>query len=123
MAPILSKTLKLGAVALAIGLLFGAGAKAQSNTSGNLAGRATAGDQITVQNTRTGFLRTITVGKNGRFRLGSLPVGEYLVTLKHADGTVYMTAPAAVQIGRTTQVSAQNPALQPGMQPQPGAQQ
>ena len=56
------------------------GVHAQSNTSGAIAGRANAGDTITISNASTGFSRTVTVGSDGQFRFSALPTGQYTVT-------------------------------------------
>ena len=78
--------------------------QAQTNSTGNVAGTATAGDVVMVKSPKTGFSRTVTVGPNGKFRLGALPIGSYMVTVKHADGTVVLQRPAAVRIGLTTSI-------------------
>ncbi len=56
------------------------GVNAQSNTSGAIAGRANAGDTITISNPATGFTRTATVGADGSYRFSALPTGQYTVT-------------------------------------------
>lgn len=92
--------------AATIALFAGAAslASAQSNASGNLAGRAETGDQVTVTNPKTGFSRTITVGSSGRYRLASLPTGAYVVTVMHADGKVVLSRPVQVRLGETTTI-------------------
>ena len=101
---LISTPLKVAALGLAFALLFSAGAQAQSNSTGNITGKATAGDVVTIENPKTGFKRTLTVGESGRFRAGALPLGAYVVTLKHADGTVYLSKTAAVRLGLTTKI-------------------
>ena len=51
-------------------------AYAQSAT-GAVAGRATAGDQITIVNNATGATRSVTASADGAYRLSQLPVGDY----------------------------------------------
>jgi hypothetical protein len=89
---------------LALALFFSASASAQSNSTGNIAGHATAGDVVTIRNPKTGFSRTITVGEKGSFRAGSLPLATYVVTIQHADGTVYLEKSATVRVGLTIQI-------------------
>jgi len=67
-------------LALALCSCFIGGVSAQSNTAGAIAGRANAGDTITVTNPNTGFSRTITVGSDGSYRFSALPTGQYTVT-------------------------------------------
>ena len=72
--------MKRTTLALALGLCAAGGVQAQSNTAGAIAGRANAGDTITITNPNTGFSRTITVGSDGAFRFSALPTGQYTVT-------------------------------------------
>src|SRR5689334_4237012 len=72
--------LKRATLAAALGLCFIGGVQAQTNTAGAVAGRASAGDTITVSNPATGFTRTITVGSDGAFRFSQIPIGQYTVT-------------------------------------------
>ena len=72
--------LKRTTLAAALGLCFIGGVHAQTNTAGAVAGRAAAGDTITVSNPATGFTRTITVGADGAFRFSQIPIGQYTVT-------------------------------------------
>ena len=72
--------LKRATLAAALGLCFIGGVQAQTNTAGAVAGRAAAGDTITVSNPATGFTRTITVGSDGGFRFSQIPIGQYTVT-------------------------------------------
>ena len=73
-------SLKRSALAVAMGLCFAGGVQAQTNTSGAVAGKAAAGDTITVSNPATGFSRTITVDSSGNYRFSALPTGQYTVT-------------------------------------------
>ena len=73
-------SLKRSALAVAMGLCFVGGVQAQTNTAGAVAGKATAGDTITVSNPATGFSRTITVDSTGSYRFSQLPTGNYQVT-------------------------------------------
>jgi hypothetical protein len=87
------KIFKRAALCVALGACLGSMAPtafAQSAT-GAVAGRASAGDQITVVNTATGLTRTVTVGADGSYRLAQLPVGEY--TLKNGDQELRVSVP------------------------------
>ncbi len=69
---------KRSALTVALGLCFAGAVQAQS-TSGNVYGTTTAGATVTVSND-AGFTRTVTADSQGRFNIGSLPVGNYTVT-------------------------------------------
>lgn len=97
-----------GAILVAVlALSFSAGVQAQTNSTGNIAGRATAGDLVVITNPSTGFTRKITVGERGHYKVSALPLGSYVVTVQHADGTVYLTQPTRVQMGRTSNIKQQ----------------
>lgn len=53
---------------------------AASNTAGSIFGKAKAGSEITYVNKNTGISRTINVSDDGRFNVGSVPAGTYIVT-------------------------------------------
>ncbi|HJR74457.1 MAG TPA: TonB-dependent receptor [Luteimonas sp.] len=91
------------ALGLALGLCFSAGVQAQTNTAGAVAGRAAAGDTITIENAATGFSRTITVGGDGNYRLSQIPIGQYTITRKSADGAT-STRTANVSVGIASNV-------------------
>ena len=99
----LVKGLKRSALTVALGLSFVGGVQAQTNTAGAVAGRAVAGDTITIENAATGFSRTITVSGDGNYRLSQLPIGQYSVTRKGADGTT-STRTASVSVGTASNV-------------------
>ncbi len=92
------------ALGLALGLCFTGGLQAQTNTAGAVAGRAVAGDTITIENAATGYSRTITVGGDGSYRLSQVPIGQYTVTRKGADGST-STRNASVSVGTSANVS------------------
>ena len=95
--------LRPSALALALGLCVSGGAIAQTNTAGAVAGRAVAGDTITIEKAATGFSRTITVGGDGGYRLSQVPIGQYTVTRKGADGST-STRTANVSVGIASNV-------------------
>lgn len=88
---------------------------AQSNASGALFGQApvAAGSTILVASSDTGFTREIQVDSSGRYRISSLPVGTYNVSLKR-DGQVVSTREnVSVNVGGGSEVSFTGNAAQP----------
>jgi len=77
-----TRTFKRSMTAAAVVMSLSAAlpALAASNTAGSIFGKADAGTQITYKNTKTGSTRTITVSEDGRFKVGSVPAGTYVVT-------------------------------------------
>ncbi|TWI05970.1 carboxypeptidase family protein [Luteimonas cucumeris] len=104
MTSVIRKTLRNSTLALVAALGFAATAQAQQ-ASGNIMGDAVAGDTIVAHNEAIGFRRELTVDKDGRYNMRRLPLGVYVVTVKHADGS--QTAPpkqVRVQPGVTARV-------------------
>ena len=102
-----SRTLRKAALCVALGACIGAMAPlamAQSAT-GAVAGRATAGDQITIVNNATGASRTVTVGGDGAYRLTQLPVGNYKLQLVRGGQPVGQGVTVNVALGGTTAVN------------------
>ncbi len=101
------KMLKKAALSVALGACLGALAPtvmAQSAT-GAIAGRANAGDQITITNTATGLTRTVTAGGDGSYRLSQLPVGDYSLTVKRDGQADKEPVAVNVSLGGTTNVN------------------
>lgn len=96
------KNIRKAALSIALGACLGSMAPMAmaQNVTGAVAGRANAGDQITVTNTATGASRTVTVSADGSYRVAQLPPGDY--TLKAGSGE-----PIAVNVslGGTTTVN------------------
>jgi Carboxypeptidase regulatory-like domain len=88
--------------ALAFGLAAGL-ALAQSPV-GTLAGRGLHGDVAVVTDHKTGRTREVAIGPKGRYQLRNLPVGRYVVVIRHADGRQEAPKPVNVHIGITTRV-------------------
>jgi hypothetical protein len=102
-----SRTLRKAALCVALGACIGAMAPlamAQSAT-GAVAGRATAGDQITIVNNATGATRTVTVDGDGVFRLTQLPIGDYKLQLVRGGQPVGQGVTVNVAVGGTTSVN------------------
>ena len=95
--------LRKSAISIAMGLCLSslaiAPAMAQS-TTGSVAGRANAGDVVTVTNSTTGASRTVTVNKDGTYRIGQLPPGDY--SLSSGTGAPVLVS---VSLGGSTTVN------------------
>ena len=101
------KVLKKAALGIALGACIATMAPlamAQSAT-GAVAGRASAGDQITIVNNATGATRTVTVGADGSYRVTQLPVGDYQLQVKRAGADLGDTVGVSVALGGTTTVN------------------
>ena len=93
-------TLRLAALALALG----AGLALAQSPVGALAGRGTSGDIVVVTYAKTGASREVTIPRSGRYQLRNLPIGEYTVVVRHADGREEAPTVVAVHIGTTSRV-------------------
>lgn len=96
--------MRRSALSLALGVCFAGGVQAQSNTTGTIAGRATSGDTIVVENPTTGFRREGIAAADGSFRFGSLPPGTYKVTQTSSGGATSVRENVAVAVGTGTSV-------------------
>lgn len=103
MTSAIRKTLRNSILALVAALGFAATAQAQQ-ASGNIRGDAVTGDTVTAVNESVGFRREITVDKDGRYDMRRLPLGTYVVTVKHADGSQSAPKQIRVQAGTTARV-------------------
>lgn len=97
------QVLKRTALAVVLGACLTNGAVYAQSTTGSIYGSAPseAGSTIVVQSD-TGLSRTITVDANGRYNLGSLPVGAYTVTLKRGDQVVDTRKNVQLRVGSGT---------------------
>lgn len=101
-------TIKRAALCVALGACLGAmlpSIALAQNVSGAVAGRATAGDQVTVVSSSTGLTRTVTVGADGSYRLGQLPVGDYQLQLSREGQALGDQVAVSVAVGGTTTVN------------------
>jgi RNase adaptor protein for sRNA GlmZ degradation len=87
--------------ALALAASFAASAQ---HSSGNLMGEAKAGDTIVLQAPEIGVKREIAIDKDGKFNVRRLPMGTYVVTVRHADGTSEDPKAVVVRGGTTVRV-------------------
>ncbi len=76
---------------------------AQSNTTGAVFGRATAGSTVTAEHVGTGAKRAMTTLSDGSFRIGALPTGTYKVSYTDAGGKA-QTREVDVSIGSNSEV-------------------
>ncbi len=106
-----TRSLRKSVLSMAMGMclssLIALPVMAQSAT-GAVAGRANAGDQITVVNAATGASRTVTVGSDGSYRLNQLPVGDYTLQVKRDGQEIGQALSVNVSLGGTTTVHLGN---------------
>ena len=102
----LKKSLVAGAISAAFAI--SSPVALANNDSGSLKGSivdgqqvAVAGATVTVKNTTTGFSRTVTVKDDGSYRLSSLPVGTYTVTIAKEGFEPTEQQNVRIQIGTT----------------------
>jgi len=88
---------------LALG--FSGAALAQASNA-NISGEAVAGDTVIAINADTGLTREIEIKKDGKYRLRALPLGTYVVTNKHADGTYGPSSTVTLRVGATAYIPA-----------------
>ncbi|MGE8279315.1 MAG: TonB-dependent receptor [Stenotrophomonas sp.] len=101
-----TKVTKLKRTALAVILTSVIGAAAAQSTTGSLFGNApaAAGATITVQN-ESGLKRSVAVDANGRYNLGSLPVGKYSISLERDGQVIDKRENVLLRVGAGTEVS------------------
>lgn len=99
------------ALVIALGLCFAGSVNAQS-TTGTIFGNATSGETITIVS-ETGFTRTITIDGAGRYSIGNLPIGNYVVTAKRGDQVVG-TRQVLVKVSSSTEASFAGTQAAPG---------
>jgi len=93
------KSLVFGIAATAAA--FGASAQ---HSSGNLMGEAKAGDTVVLQAPEIGVNREIAIDKDGKYNVRRLPMGTYVVTVRHADGSSEEAKTVVVRGGTTVRV-------------------
>jgi hypothetical protein len=104
-------------VGLALWVVAGVGARAQSETDGAIGGRVAsaadkpvAGALVTARDTETGLAVRVRSGAHGEFLVVRLPVGEYEVTVEAAGAAVTLPDNVSVGLGEVTEVEAYMPA-------------
>lgn len=98
------KSILAAAMGACFASLLAAPAFAQSAT-GAVAGRASAGDQVSVVNAATGATRSVTVAADGTYRLSQLPPGDYSLQVKRGGQEVGTPLTVNVSLGGTTTVN------------------
>lgn len=90
---VIARALALAFATTAMGVAVMEPAMAQSNAAGTVYGKIAAGqgDSVTLKNNDTNQTRTSAVDANGTFRVTSLPIGNYTVTLHKGSATVGTT--------------------------------
>ena len=91
------------ALGIAAALSLASVAQAQQS-SGNITGDAITGDTVIVRGADTGFHRELSIKEDGKYNIRRVPTGDYVVTVKHADGTVSPTKAVVVRVGSTARV-------------------
>ncbi|UHQ18317.1 carboxypeptidase-like regulatory domain-containing protein [Lysobacter sp. KIS68-7] len=84
-------------------LMTVASAAHAQHSSGSIVGTAVTGDVIDVKGSDTGFHRELKIDEDGKFQLRSVPVGSYIVTVTHADGTTTESS-VEVRVGSAARV-------------------
>jgi len=97
-----ARTLKRTALAVVLSAAVGA-AMAQS-TSGDIVGSTTSAQKVVVKNLNSGATREATVSADGKFRVSSLPTGDYEVNTLDG-GNVVNTTRVRVVAGQATTAS------------------
>lgn len=100
---IFSKTSSQLIAAAVFSMAIATGVNAQAS-SGNIMGEGQTGDTIVVESPNTGFHREVVLKENGKYQMRRLPIGEYAVTVKHADGTVDAPKKISINVGVTVRI-------------------
>ncbi len=91
------------ALALAMGMGLTGTVYAQA-TTGSLFGSAEPGETVQITS-QTGVTRTTTVGENGRYNFGNLPLGSYKVSLLKGGAVVDSRDNVELRVNAGTDVS------------------
>jgi len=97
------RNLRRRALCMAMGVCLASMASAPvfaQSVTGAVAGRAEAGQQVTITNPSTGLTRSATVAGDGSYRIAQLPPGDYTLTTGSGEAV-----PVSVSIGGTTTVN------------------
>ena len=74
------------------------------STSAAIFGHAPAGETVTASSVTTGMHRHATVDKKGRYKLNSLPPGDYTVSLEKDTQTVDTQSNVTLLAGRNAEI-------------------
>ena len=101
----LSRIVRRSALSMALGMCFVGGLHAQSNSVGSIFGTGVQpGATVVVKSKDTGLERQVTADASGRYSAGSLPVGQYTVTVQQ-DGGAVAQRDVQVVLGAGSEVS------------------
>ncbi|TCV94977.1 carboxypeptidase family protein [Luteibacter rhizovicinus] len=112
-----SRVLKRTALVSALGACLVAGSAFAQSTVGDVYGTATASQTIQMQNLGSGQTRQVTVGEDGRYRVSSLPVGNYRINVQQ-NGQTVTTRDINVIAGQSAQINFTAPAASADASPQ-----
>jgi outer membrane receptor for ferrienterochelin and colicin len=101
-----STTIRASRISLALALALGAGSAMAQSTTGSIFGQApaAAGETVLVKSA-TGLSREVPVDNDGRFNIGSLPLGTYSVSLMQGGKAVDVRNDVNLRVGSGTEVS------------------
>ncbi|WP_250628040.1 TonB-dependent receptor [Pinirhizobacter soli] len=98
--------MRLSRISLAVGLAVGSTAIFAQATTGSIFGQAPAAEGETVQvRSNSGVTREVAVDANGRYTIGSLPLGTYSVSLVKDGATIDSRSNVDLRVGSGTEVS------------------
>ncbi|MGN7918501.1 TonB-dependent receptor [Lysobacter sp. 22409] len=102
------KTLRKSGLCMAMGICLASMAlqpALAANTDGSLAGRVTAGAEVTVRSTETGFTRTVKADESGNYRFPFLPIGTYQLQASKDGAAVGEPIEVVVSLGNEANIN------------------
>ncbi len=99
-------SIRLSRVSLALAMALGSTVALAQSTTGSIFGQAPAAEGETVQaRSSSGVTREVTVGSDGRYTVGSLPLGTYAVSLVQGGKVLDTRSDITLRVGSGTEVS------------------
>jgi outer membrane receptor protein involved in Fe transport len=100
-----ARNLRRSALAIALAVGFGgSGAVFAQATTGSIFGQASPGSTVQAAGS-TGVTREVTVGEDGRYRIGNLPLGSYTVNVVQNGQVVDSRKNVGLTVGAGSEVS------------------
>jgi hypothetical protein len=101
-----STSIRLSRISLALALALGSTVAIAQSTTGSIFGQAPVaeGESVQVKGT-SGVTREVAVGTDGRYTVGSLPLGSYTVSLMQGGKVVDTRNDIGLRVGSGTEVS------------------